>query len=134
MPADALDGLVRARATHRCEYCRLPESATALRHVLDHIIARQHRGSTAPDNLALCCGQCNRFKGPNIATLDPADGALTRLFNPRVDLWSDHFRYDGAMLVGVTAVGRSTAELLAINLLLRVRSRVALIEAGFSFP
>ena len=131
--ADALDSLVRSRAHHRCEYCGLPESATILRHVLDHIIARQHHGATRLDNLALCCGRCNAFKGPNIATLDPRDGALTRLFNPRSDRWGEHFQYDGAVLDGLSAVGRSTVDLLAINLPSRVRSRAVLLQGGFTF-
>ena len=131
--ADTMAVLARSRAGHRCEYCRLPESASLFRHVLDHIIARQHRGRTAMDNLAVCCGNCNRYKGPNIATLDPLDEALTRLFNPRVDVWAQHFRYDGAVLVGLTPIGRSTVALLAINVPPRVRTRAVLIRAGHTF-
>jgi 5-methylcytosine-specific restriction endonuclease McrA len=81
--AVSLANLVRVRAQGKCEYCHLPESVSRLRHVIDHIIARQHHGATAAENLALACGECNRAKGPNLAGLDPMDGALTRLFNPR---------------------------------------------------
>jgi 5-methylcytosine-specific restriction endonuclease McrA len=38
---------------------------------IDHIIARQHGSRTELDNLALACVHCNRFKGPNVAGLDP---------------------------------------------------------------
>ncbi|MGA8350541.1 MAG: HNH endonuclease [Isosphaeraceae bacterium] len=50
---------VRRRARHRCEYCQLPQSASRLRHQIDHIIARQHGGGDALSNLALCCVHCN---------------------------------------------------------------------------
>jgi hypothetical protein len=69
------------------------------------IIARQHGGQTPLDNLAMACFHCHRFKGPNIAGLDPTSGQLVRLFHPRLDVWSDHFRLDGTRLVGLTPVG-----------------------------
>ena len=59
----ALEQLVRDRAGRRCEYCRLPEAAVDLEHLIDHVIARQHGGPTVPGNLALACGRCNLHKG-----------------------------------------------------------------------
>jgi hypothetical protein len=130
----ATQHIVRLRAGGLCEYCRLPESPSAVSFVLDHIIARQHRGSSTPDNLALACPDCNRQKGPNLATLDPpGTGELTVLFNPRNDEWSDHFEWDGAMLRGKTAKGRGTVFLLDINSPLRVDMRQSLMDEG-TFP
>jgi hypothetical protein len=43
------------------------------------------------DNLALACFFCNRYKGPNLSGFDPATGALTQLFDPRSQIWADHF-------------------------------------------
>jgi 5-methylcytosine-specific restriction endonuclease McrA len=57
----ALEREVRRRAGNRCEYCLLPQAASALRHVVDHLIARKHGGRTTLDNLALCCGRCNLY-------------------------------------------------------------------------
>jgi len=131
--ANELEQTVRARAAGRCEYCRMPESASRLRHVLDHIIARQHEGATTIDNLAPCCGRCNQFKGPNIAGIDPQSSQISRLFNPRVDVWSEHFRYEQAVVVGLTPIGRATVAVLAINMPLRVAARRVLIENGVSF-
>jgi len=54
------------------------------------------------ENLALCC-------------IDPETGAVTTLFHPRGDRWSDHFRYEGALLIGKTPAGRATIETLAIT-------------------
>jgi 5-methylcytosine-specific restriction endonuclease McrA len=44
---------VRQRAKGQCEYCRLPQAASAIPFQIDHIIARQHKGRTASGNLAL---------------------------------------------------------------------------------
>ncbi len=101
--------------------------------MIDHVIARQHRGSDHPSNLALACVRCNLAKGPNIASLDPTNGVLTRLFHPRSDLWADHFRVDGPTLVGRSPEGRTTAELLAVNQPLRIRARQAMVAAGIAF-
>jgi hypothetical protein len=103
------------RAGHRCEYCRIPHPHYRLPFQVDHIIARQHGGETILANLAMACFHCNRFKGPNIAGLDPASRELIRLFHPRTDLWTDHFQFDGAWLLGLTPVGRVTIHVLAMN-------------------
>jgi hypothetical protein len=63
----AVHKAVRARAGHRCEYCRFPEAFAELPFHLDHIIARQHGGPGVPDNLALACCYCNRYKGRNLS-------------------------------------------------------------------
>lgn len=123
-----LETEIRRRAGDRCEYCQFPESAAELLHVIDHIIARQHGGSSAIENLALCCGRCNLYKGPNIAGIDAETGQLTRLFNPRLDVWAEHFHSDGAYIFGVSDIGRTTANLLMFNLPIRVASRRALLS------
>ncbi len=107
--------MVRERANQCCEYCRTPHFALPLPFQIDHIIAEQHGGVTDENNLALACAHCNRHKGPNIAGLDPDTGELVRLFNPRTDSWRDHFHLDGATAVGMTAIGRATVEVLALN-------------------
>lgn len=129
MDAD-LERQVRARARNRCEYCGFPESFSELRFVLDHVIARQHGGPTTLENLALSCVFCNAHKGPNLAGIDPVTGAMTPLFNPRRDLWADHFLWHGARIVGRTAVGRSTIQVLAMNDPLQLSMRRALIAEG----
>jgi 5-methylcytosine-specific restriction endonuclease McrA len=125
----SLEQAVRDRAKGLCEYCQFPEEQSELRHVIDHIIARQHRGQTTFDNLAVACGRCNRSKGPNIAGLDPETGQLTRLFNPRTDQWTDHFNWQSATLVGLTAIGRVTIDVLAMNHPYRIAARQVLLAA-----
>lgn len=130
--AGSLDDRVRRRAHGRCEYCRMPQEFDPLPFQVDHIIARQHRGSSSHENLALACLACNNHKGPNIAGIDP-DGPTSdavRLFHPRTDVWDEHFQWEGPVLKGKTAIGRVTVYVLAINLSYRVALRKALIDEG----
>lgn len=124
---------VRRRARYRCEYCQLPQSAVPIRHQVDHIIAEQHEGGDEPSNLALACAHCNRHKGPNLSGLAPVTRELTRLYNPRQDRWREHFAWQGAVLIGLTAVGRTTIQVLAINDREMVEARETLIAEG-RFP
>jgi putative transposase len=45
-------GLVRERAHHCCEYCRMPQRYDELPFEIDHILAEQHGGKTVASNLA----------------------------------------------------------------------------------
>jgi len=130
---EQLPQLVRNLARGRCEYCLIPEEGSRLGHVIDHISARQHHGKTELPNLALACGHCNSAKGPNVAGFDPQTGDLSRLFHPRQDRWSDHFRYEGPLLVGLTAIGRTTVDVLGINSRIRLVVRRVLMESGAMF-
>jgi HNH endonuclease len=125
--------IARLRAGGVCEYCRLPEVVSHLQFPLDHVIARQHNGTSTEDNLALACPECNLHKGPNLSTIDGQTGEHVRLFHPRRDVWALHFRWDGATLVGLTAIGRGTVQLLTINAPTRVALRDALRRSGL-FP
>jgi hypothetical protein len=133
MDEAALPNAVRNRANHCCEYCQLPQSFSSTRFQIDHIIAEQHGGGTTASNLALACLADNNHKGPNLGGIDPKTGKRVWLFNPRKQKWSRHFRWQGPVLVGRTAVGRATIAVLAINLPHRVAQRAALITEGV-FP
>ena len=122
----ALAQLVRQRAGHRCEYCRLPQSHSALRFHLEHIVPRQHGGGDVAENLALACPECNRRKGTNLTGIDPESRLLVRLFHPRQDRWADHFRVLAARILPLTDVGRTTEWVLALNTEARLRWRVLL--------
>lgn len=126
----ATSDLVRQRAGNRCEYCRLPQHASALRFHIEHIVARQHGGTDDASNLALACPECNFQKGTNLSGIDPDTGILTALFHPRRDQWTDHFARDGARIVGKTATGRTTVWLLEMNTGDRLRWRELLLHLG----
>lgn len=119
----ALRRFVRNRAGCRCEYCLLSEDDAYLPHEPDHVIALKHGGETDAANLALACFDCNRYKGSDLASIDPRTGALTPLFNPRVDVWMTHFASEGGRIVAQTSVGRVTVALLRLNLPARVDVR-----------
>jgi hypothetical protein len=129
----ALERRVWQRAKSRCEYCQLPQAFSPLPHAIDHIIARQHRGRTTAENLALACFFCNSYKGPNISGLNPQTGRTVRLFNPRKDRWRSHFEWNDARLVGRTHTGRVTITLLGINRIEAVELREYLIRER-AFP
>src|SRR5688500_16550637 len=91
---EAVREFVRVRAEQRCEDCRIPQQSLPwARFHIEHIRARQHGGSDDPENLALACRRCNARKGPNLVSVDPDSDRIARLFNPRIDSWSEHFAF-----------------------------------------
>ena len=123
--------LVRQRARDCCEYCRLPQAAAPyFAFHVEHIRARQHGGSDAPINLALACPDCNAFKGPNLVSFDPETETRVDLFDPRVHSWNEHFAWNGALIVGLTPIGRATVNLFNMNEHERVEMRAELRARG----
>jgi hypothetical protein len=122
--------LVRQRAASRCEYCRLPQTAVNAAFHVEHIRPRQHGGGDQSENLALACDRCNLRKGPNLTAVDPHNGLVVQLFDPRRDLWNAHFALVGADIVGSTPIGRATVNLLQMNEPRRHALRAILIAAG----
>ena len=121
---------VRERAHGCCEYCLLAEDDAYFPHESDHIISLKHRGLSVRENLAWSCFDCNRFKGSDIASLDPISGDLVPLFNPRKDSWHEHFQFEGGEILPLTPIGRATAALLKFNLPQRVEVRATLAQAS----
>lgn len=121
---------VRERANSRCEYCRLPAVGHEQPFSVDHVIARKHGGGDELGNLALACLRCNLLKGTDLTTLDAGSGDLIRLFNPRLDVWEDHFVVEGTSIHGTTPTGRATVSLLKFNAPERLALRNALREEG----
>jgi hypothetical protein len=113
-----------------CEYCRIHQDDGPFSHQVDHIVAVKHGGQAITENLALSCLECNRHKGTDLTAIDPESDAVSPLFNPRTQTWSEHFAPNGAQIVGRTAIGWATAQLLRLNDPLRIIQRQALIEAG----
>jgi len=101
-----------------------------LRFHIEHVIARQHGGTDELSNLALACDRCNLCKGPNIAAIDPTTGVLVRLFNPRTDDWTVHFRLHDGIIDGLTDIARATIALMQMNAEHRVLLRRFLASNG----
>jgi hypothetical protein len=125
--------LVRKRANSVCEYCLISEENSYFRHQLEHIISLKHGGSSQSDNLALACVFCNRNKGSDIASVVPGSTELTRFFNPRIDVWSNHFRLEDSQILPLTNIGEATIRILQFNSDDRVLEREILFRGG-SFP
>ena len=123
--------LVRVRAGQRCEYCHLPDRAAAAANFhVEHVLAKQHGGSDAPDNRCWSCQRCNFCKGPNLSGRDPRTGMVVRLFDPRRQNWKRHFEWRGPVLVGRTQIGRATIAVLNINDPRRLELRQVLMSEG----
>lgn len=122
---------VRQLAGGCCEFCRLAEGNDITKFQIDHIIPVKHGGDDVIHNLCLACLECNSYKGPNAAALDPLTGSATKLYNPRQQKWDDHFQINpDATLSGLTAEGRVTIRVLRINDEKRVKQRLGELVAG----
>jgi hypothetical protein len=126
----ATRNLVRRRAGDRCEYCLLPQRYSHRAHHIEHIVAMQHGGSDDIGNLALACHRCNFCKGPNLTGFDPESGRIVPLFHPRRERWAEHFAWRGARIEGLTATGRTTVLVLAMNDVRRLDLRAEILAHG----
>jgi len=122
--------LVLERADGRCEYCLLHQDDAPFAHQLDHVLPLKHGGHTIESNLALACLECNRHKGSDLTAIDPTDGSVVLLFNPRTQLWQEHFTLVGVRIAGQTPAGRATVILLRMNEPTRIIQRQVVIDAG----
>jgi hypothetical protein len=116
IPAD-VDRRVREAAQHRCGYCLSPQRLVMARLEIEHIIPVARGGSDAEDNLWLACPLCNGHKSDRVDALDPETRTRHPLFNPRTQVWSEHFRWsaDGLRVVGRTPEGRATVAALHLD-------------------
>ena len=122
---------VRRQAKNHCEYCRLSQGDVPfpLFHI-EHVRPRKHGGTDSEENLCLACSHCNLHKSSNLTGMDPLIDSITRLFHPRNDTWSEHFAFEGARILGRTAIGRATVRVLNMNDPERMELRLELLESG----
>ncbi len=85
---------VAQRAGHRCEYCHAPEVIFNFPFEVEHIVPRAAGGRETQGELALACRSCNVHKAARTAVTDSLTRTIIRLFNPRTDQWTEHFRAD----------------------------------------
>jgi 5-methylcytosine-specific restriction endonuclease McrA len=125
---------VAAEARHRCGYC-LAAEAFGVAMELDHLIPAARGGRTIRSNLWLACDRCNKAKSGRVRIPDPVTRKMVRLFNPRRNRWSVHFRWtDGGLRIeGITPIGRATERALALNRPVHITARRFWIVAGV-FP
>jgi len=108
---------IRAIARGRCGYCLSPQHLVMARLEIEHITPLAQGGGDDESNLWLACPICNRYKGGKTTGIDPESGEIVPLFNPRIQVWNDHFRWseDGLRIIGLTPVGRATVDTLHLS-------------------
>lgn len=133
LPWDEVRQRVYERAGGCCEYCLTCEINTGQTMQIDHI---DPRGGDNLDNLCLSCWNCNNHKRRATRVPDPVTGAEVTLFNPRTQVWAEHFEWiDNATYVrGLTPTGRATVVRLKMNRPALVIARSRWGEGGFHPP
>ncbi|PSB21189.1 HNH endonuclease [Phormidesmis priestleyi ULC007] len=125
----ALRRSVVQEASNRCEYCRLSQAGQEATFHIDHIVPVVADGKTTADNLALACVSCSLHKSARQMAKDPVTGEPAHLFNPRQQIWKEHFQWDNVRVVGLTPTGRATVEALLMNrpIILSIRAEEELL-------
>ena len=128
IPANLRDEVIK-RAENRCEYCHLSQTGQEATFHIDHIIPVASGGETIIENLALACVSCSLRKGAKEFAVDSETNEKVKLFHPRNDNWNEHFKWNGAILKGLTVKGRATIEVLNLNrrLILAIREEEILL-------
>lgn len=127
---------VADEARHRCGYCLTAEHVVGMPMELDHLIPEALGGVTEEANLWLACPGCNARKADRVLGIDPQTGDAVRLFDPRHQAWSEHFRWvdGGARIEGLTPTGRATVATLQLNRPVLVSARRAWVAVGWHPP
>jgi hypothetical protein len=132
--SDILRDFVANKASYKCEYCRVDAQNSFFVFHIDHIISVKHGGKTSPENLAYSCQICNLNKGSDIATFLENTDNLVRFFNPRTDIWNEHFSIDvTGLLEAITDIGAATIKILDLNHPESIIERQEMIRLGLFF-
>jgi hypothetical protein len=124
------------RAKRRCEYCKCLMDYSSQAFELEHIIPIAEEGETELENLALACGGCNGHKYTKVAVFDPISKTQVPLYHPRRQVWQEHFAWsaDHLEIIGLTAIGKVTIELLNLNRPGVINLRKLLLTVGLHPP
>ncbi len=135
-PCISLRERITLEARYRCGYCLRTEELAGMPMTLDHIIPSAAGGPTEEYNLWLACRRCNEFKGIQTQACDPETGKTVKLFNPRRQIWSEHFAWseDGTEIIGKTSCGCATVTALKMNNPEIVVSRRLWVSVGWWPP
>ena len=134
--SDELKRRIREQAGNRCGYCLSAQEYVMGQLEIEHIMPTARNGSDEESNLWLACRLCNGYKGDQIEALDPETNLRVPLFNPRTQVWSEHFVWaaDKIHIVGLTAVGRVTLKALQLNNQIALIVRQNWVNAGWHPP
>ena len=100
-----------------CAYCHSAESLMGVTFEIEHILPISAGGATELANLCLSCPTCNRHKLNCLLAIEPESGIEVPLYHPRQQQWTEHFAWNNEAIIvlGKTATGRATIEVLQIN-------------------
>ncbi|MDY6802286.1 MAG: HNH endonuclease [Cyanobacteriota bacterium] len=127
---------VREEAGDRCGYCLSSQKYVLGLLEIEHLIPKAKGGSDDEENLWLACRLCNCYKGTQTHGQDPGTDRRIKLFNPRKQQWSRHFKWseDGVEIIGRTVCGRATVVALQLNNQVAVTVRKQWVMAGWHPP
>jgi 5-methylcytosine-specific restriction endonuclease McrA len=127
---------IAQQALNRCGYCLTVESIAGYEMDVEHIIPEALGGLTVESNLWLCCSKCNLHKADRTESIDPETGETFPFFNPRNQIWSDHFEWskESDLIIGKTGTGRVTIEALKLNRAILVTARRRWVKVGLHPP
>lgn len=108
---------IEKRAGYLCEYCLSRQDHSPQSFSIEHILPKVKKGTDEIENLALACQTCNNFKYIKTEAIDPLTGLNVSLYNPRKDVWEEHFSWssDFTEIIGLSPTGRATIEILKLN-------------------
>jgi HNH endonuclease len=134
--AESVRQRVREQAKNRCGYCQSSQQYILGVLEIEHIIPTAKSGASVEENLWLSCRLCNGHKGVQTHAPDPVTQTVVALFNPRVQVWSEHFTWndDGTIIIGRTPCGRATVIALKLNNEIAVSVRSNWVRAGWHPP
>ena len=123
---------IRDRFANCCAYCRTAEALTVTIFEFEHIVPLSAGGATVFENLCLACPTCNRYKANRQTAIDPETQAVTPLFHPQQQRWTDHFGWNAKAteVTGLTSIGRATIAMLKINRPQMTRVRKMWVKLG----
>ena len=123
-------------ARFRCGYCLTSQHIIGPMLEIEHYVPVSQGGASTEENLWVACPRCNSHKAGRVNAIDPETAVTQPIFNPRSDVWSEHFEWieGGTVILGKTPIGRATAVVLQVNHPDIVMSRGLWVNAGWHPP
>jgi 5-methylcytosine-specific restriction endonuclease McrA len=87
----ALRKRIALQAGTRCGYCLSGQELLGMPMTIEHLVPQAAGGAAVGENLWLSCVRCNLVQGTQTHANDPETGESGPLFDPRREVWSEHF-------------------------------------------
>jgi hypothetical protein len=132
----AIKEAVKGRAKNCCEYCLCQADFSSDTFAIEHIIPLAKGGDNDLANLAFSCQGCNNHKFTATHAIDIATGETVPLYNPRLDIWENHFQWSEnyTEIIGISPIGRVTVTRLQLNRQGLINLRQVFVQVGLHPP